>query len=71
MCVCSVSMNAWELVAGSYFISVRCGPQPVQFTVVTELFTGELASGDTVTGLVCSGTAMQTLRIVILGFGTW
>jgi len=48
-------MNAWELVAGSYFISVRCGPQPVQFTIVTELFTGELEVGDETAGLVCTG----------------
>jgi hypothetical protein len=55
-CVYSVAMNAWELVAGSYFISVRCGPQPVQFTIVTELFTGEMPrSGDRTAGLVCSG----------------
>jgi len=53
--VYSVSMNAWELVAGSYFISVRCGPQPVQFTIVTELFTGELEVGDETAGLVCTG----------------
>ena len=51
----SVTVNANELHAGRYFVSVRCGQSPIRFRMLPRLIKAELYPGDTVSGSVCPG----------------
>ena len=54
----SVTVIATEVHAGRYFISVRCGDEPVRFRLLAHAIHAKLYPGDTVSGSVCPGSAM-------------
>jgi hypothetical protein len=56
--VYSVTVNANEIHAGRYFISVRCGQKPVRFRMLPHAIQAELYPGDAVSGSVCPGSAI-------------
>eukprot|EP00238_Polyblepharides_amylifera_P013736 CAMPEP_0196598392 /NCGR_PEP_ID=MMETSP1081-20130531/94295_1 /TAXON_ID=36882 /ORGANISM="Pyramimonas amylifera, Strain CCMP720" /LENGTH=1715 /DNA_ID=CAMNT_0041924083 /DNA_START=22 /DNA_END=5170 /DNA_ORIENTATION=- len=53
--VFAVAMNVWDLLVGEYFVSIKCGPRPVSYTIIPELFSAHLSDGGHVAGEVCPG----------------
>ena len=51
----SVSINANEIHAGRYFVSVRCGDEPARFRILPRTIQSSMSAGDHVVGIVCPG----------------
>eukprot|EP01044_Picomonas_judraskeda_P001185 COSAG03_NODE_65_length_15137_cov_3.350446_7_plen_940_part_00 len=54
--VYSVTVNANEVRAGQYFVSVRCGHNPIRFRLLPRAIQAELYPGDIVSASVCPGS---------------
>jgi hypothetical protein len=49
------AISQHDLQEGTYFLSVRCGPELVHYRVLTQLIQAHIADGATVHGEICPG----------------